>query len=424
MNQKREINNNVVNLSPTLFEAGRVKIGMKGEKRQSQGGGTWQAPVKLDHFVITKNNRDATGNFVRDEELMARLTKDADGKIRKIPIVLLYDDINLNFISSYTCYMGTSLMCRGDGHNANEAVIQQGKLVGWAGRDCTCPRSEFGYEGKDKCKLTGRLQFVVRGNERLGGVHTIRTTSVHSVRAIQSALLLFKSMTGGTLAGIPLELSVNPRQVNDPTGKAQTVYVLGLEFVGDMNRLRNETHERLLDNAKFGISIKDVEREAIRMLSSSEDSRVPFGQNLSEDDQQEYFPDEVADAELVDPANAQSSPVSGSNQAGSSASDAEVSVAKSAPALPTAQAPAPAAAEVVPPAAAEPTKPTTRAARKPAETKAQAQAPAAPAAPATPAQAPAAPSAPAQAPAATNAPAEPAQEPAAPTVQANDWDFE
>lgn len=416
MNQKREINNNVVNLSPTLFEAGRVKIGMKGEVRATRNGtGTWQAPVKLDHFVITKNVRDNSGNFARDEELMAIMPKDADGKIRKIPIVLLYDDINLNFISSYTCYMGTSLMCRGDGHNANEAVVHDGKLAGWAGRDCTCPRSEFGYEGKDKCKLTGRLQFVVRGNERLGGVHTIRTTSVHSVRAIQSALLLFKSMTGGSIAGIPLELSVNPRQVNDPTGKAQTVYVLGLEFVGDMNRLRSDTHNRMLENAKFGISIKDVEREAIRLLSSSGDSKIPFGEKLSEDDQQEFFPDEIQDAELTDPSIPQSSPVSGSNQGQSLPEKAEVPATSPAPATPA----APAAA----PATQKPAARTTRKTEKAAEAEIVPPAPAAPAPPAPATPVPAA--APAAVPAAQEEikPAVNETAPEAPVVDGGDWDF-
>lgn len=280
-----QISNNVVTLSPSLYEAGRVKIGMKGEAR---GEGSRQMPVKLDHFIVVGNHRDKTGNFVREDELMKKLPKDDDGKIRRIPITFLYDDMDLNFISSYSCYMGRSLMCRGDGRTARKAVVKDGKLAGWEMIPCSCPLSEFGYEGKDKCKLSGRLQFVIRGAERLGGVYTFRTTSVHSIKAIMSAIMLIKRCTGGPLAGIPLEMSVNPRQVTSPDGRQQTAYVIGLEYVGDFRLLQDSAKQILLDNAKYGISIQHIEEEAKKLMALAP---TPFGQELDEDDKEEFFPE-------------------------------------------------------------------------------------------------------------------------------------
>ena len=292
---KHEISNNVVNLAPTLFEAGRIKIGRKGEKKVSQSGGEWQAPMKLDHFLIVGNSRDQTGNYTLEQKIMNMLPKEADGKIRHIPITLLFDDIELNFQSSYARYNGRNLFCRGDGKCANEAQIKDGKLVGWEGRDCVCSKADFEYQGKDKCKLTGRLQCVIRGSERLGGVFTFRTTSLHSVRSIMSALHLIKRFTGGPLAGIPLDMSVNPRQVTAPDGKQMTAYVIGIEYIGEQARLQETARGILMDQAKYGIEIKQIENEARKMLSNSP---AIFGEALDEDDEHEYFP-QVQEAPIL-----------------------------------------------------------------------------------------------------------------------------
>ena len=59
----------VVNLSGALPERGHIKIGGKGETRQGKSG-SYQLPVKYDHFVITTMVRDKSGNFERDTDLM------------------------------------------------------------------------------------------------------------------------------------------------------------------------------------------------------------------------------------------------------------------------------------------------------------------------------------------------------------------
>ena len=51
----------IKNLCPGLVERGKIKIGMKGETRRSQSGGTYQLPVKLNHFLITTMERGQDG---------------------------------------------------------------------------------------------------------------------------------------------------------------------------------------------------------------------------------------------------------------------------------------------------------------------------------------------------------------------------
>jgi len=289
----------VKGITPTLFEAGKVKIGRKGKEREGNNG-KWQAPEKLDHFLITRTLRGQDNNFLLDESLIAKLPKDADDKLRRIPITLLYDDMSLNFQSRYACYLGKTLFCSGDGETANEAIADQNKKVsGYKQVSCTCRRAEFGYEGRDKCKITGKLQFVIRGAERIGGVHVYRTTGRNSVISIMSSLAMIQRITGGLLAGIPLELVVNPKQVADPNGAQQTVYVVSIEFAGSMQTLQDSAHKILLDNAKYGIQIGRIEDEARALLTAQP---TPFGETLDEEDEGEFFPGAhgVIRGEIVD----------------------------------------------------------------------------------------------------------------------------
>src|SRR5262245_10037567 len=102
-----------------LAEGGKIKIGGLGPERQKQSGqGTWRPPVKLDHFLVTKTTRDDEGDLALDDALMEALAKDADGKVRAIPIVLHSDALDEVFPTSYALYAGRKLFCSGDGETA------------------------------------------------------------------------------------------------------------------------------------------------------------------------------------------------------------------------------------------------------------------------------------------------------------------
>lgn len=292
MENRAKLSMNVKGITPSLFEAGKVKIGRKGKERPTQSGGTFQMPEKLDHFLITRTIRGQDNNFLLDEDLMKSLPKDADDKIRRIPITLLYDDLSLNFQSRFACYSGRTLSCSGDGENANQAIVAQDKkITGYKTVPCPCHRSEFGYKAGSPCKLTGRLQFLIRGSERIGGVHVFRTTGRNSVVAITSSLALVQRITGGFLAGIPLDLVVSPKQVVDPDGKPQTVYLVAVEYAGNVQTLQDHTHKNLLANESYRLQIQRVEDEARKLLTAQP---APFAEVLDEDDEGEFFPTSVS----------------------------------------------------------------------------------------------------------------------------------
>lgn len=280
----------ILNRRPTLPECGKIKIGRKGNARQSQGGKAFQPPQKLDHFIVTTMERDSDGNFLPDVPLMQsiaeRTGQDANA-LRKIPVRLLYNDPGLNMASRYAAYDGMTVWCSGDGETANRRQADGT----YQSRKCPCENLEPDYRGQQKCKINGNLAVLIEG-AAVRGVWRFRTTSFNSVDGLTGALLFMHGITGGQLANVPLWLTVNPKQVQDPTGKPQTIYVVGLEYQGDSNQLRQEAYTVALQASQAGLRIADIENEAKRLLEAPEDT-VFEGEDAG-DVAQEYYPQEAA----------------------------------------------------------------------------------------------------------------------------------
>lgn len=271
----------IKNLTPGLVERGKIKIGMKGAPRQSRSGNTFQAPQKLDHFIVTTMERGPDNNFLADQAIMQQLGSSP----REIPVVLVYDDIDLNFPTRYAMYNGKSLQCTGDGVAAK-----------WRNQDgthqmvqCPCNRQDPAYTGKDKCKINGTLSVIISGADVIGGVWKFRTTSYNSVVGILSSLAMIKRVSGGVLAGIPLVMKLSPKAVTDPVGGGQqTVYIVSLEYRGSSQSLRDQGYTTLLEQQKHGVRIEHIEEQARMMLSYQPD---PY-EAEADDIVPEFFPEQ------------------------------------------------------------------------------------------------------------------------------------
>ena len=92
---------------PMLAEVGKIKIGGKGKQTVSQKGKVFRLPEKYDHFVVTTNFKDiSTDRYIPDTELMqkiAEMTKQDPDNLKLIPVTLLFDDPNLNFMVRFSC---------------------------------------------------------------------------------------------------------------------------------------------------------------------------------------------------------------------------------------------------------------------------------------------------------------------------------
>jgi hypothetical protein len=250
----------VRNLRPGLTECGKIKIGVKGDMRTSKGGKDFQPPQKLDHFVITTLTRGPDNNFLRDEEIHGRLGE----KPTDIPIRLLFNDPFLNFQTVYAAFKGSQRFCTGDGEEAER--LQDNGTVKHIG--CPCQLLDPGYQGADKCKINGTLSVVIDGAAVVGGVWKLRTTSINTCQGIASSLTLLSGLTGGQIAGIPLMLTLRPKAAVTPGGQSTTVYVVGLEYRGTIEELRQLALERATADAAFGERMNRVEEQARLMLAA------------------------------------------------------------------------------------------------------------------------------------------------------------
>lgn len=99
-------------------------------------------------------------------------------------------------------------------------------------------------------------------------------------------MMFLQTATGGTLAGIPLKLTLTPQQAqpkNSPT--AHTIYVVNLEYAGTMEQLLNETIKTIQTRHAMQADIQRLESTARLALDA------PETEEEIEDIEAEWYPD-------------------------------------------------------------------------------------------------------------------------------------
>jgi hypothetical protein len=178
-------------LTPPIV--GRITIGKVVEKHGKR------LPEKDDEFTITSQvqTKDGWAPHPLDE----RLRKAAGGKLRSIPVRLLFNDPDLNLRASYCLFDRQSgrPLCVGDGAHCKRSTSS-----GIQSLPCPAPEScEIGAAGG--CKPYGRLNVRIGDDDDLGGF-IFRTTGFNSIRTLATRLKYFDAVSGGRLACLALEL--------------------------------------------------------------------------------------------------------------------------------------------------------------------------------------------------------------------------
>ncbi len=290
-------------LNPKVVELGSVRIGTLGPERTSGNSGRkWRPPVKLDHFIVTGNVRDASGQLIQDKDLMDRLSQEwgdqRDGKLRQIPITLLSDEIEDSLRSAYVHYRGKVCLARSDGVKLwKYADLKTGQMLKEPQElDWNPEWLNSKFNDMAMFKKHTVLDFVIRnGNARWGGVYRFRTTSMITGDQLYGSLLHLQRLTNGVMTGMPLMLVIRPMQVA-PDGRPTTVYVVHVELHGaDLEQLQM----RALEVAKF------QKTNLLEMRTLRNDFRKLMREPGSDEDeyttaeiQQEFHPDDV-DAGVV-----------------------------------------------------------------------------------------------------------------------------
>jgi hypothetical protein len=247
-------------------QLGKIKIGMKGEKRSGERG-DWYLPKKLDHFLITTLQRGEGENFILDQELMDSLPKDEDGKIRRLPIALLSNDLDEIVRRRHLWYLGQRKAGESDGKKLTlwyspkkpHNLLDKPLVIDW-----TCSEDE---ENLDVAKLVNEervfkkhttFNCMIRSpHARFGGVYQLRSVGEINWDQIYNSIANIKELTGGFLRFLPLELVIRPTQVC-PLVKGvpapSVVYVVHVEVKGftldGIRQLAYEQMTREIDDAR------------------------------------------------------------------------------------------------------------------------------------------------------------------------------
>jgi hypothetical protein len=261
-------------LTDRFLEVGKIKIGGKGEKHKSQKGGEYRLPVRFEHFVVTTTERDTGDNYKQDEQVHKLIGAEP----KELSIRLPFDDIDMNFYTSFSFYESRKNKCRGNGIKA-EWTEKDGKK-----REIPC-KQDCKYLVEGKCKPSGILSCHISKSMNVGGIYRFRTHSWNTVSAILSALKYFKeNIPGGILQGIPFKLVF----LKKSTAEHGNVPVVTL--VGDGQELINMRklgHDELENRARLGITLGHAEQKAIAI------GYKPEGNDKPGDVQDEFYGDTI-----------------------------------------------------------------------------------------------------------------------------------
>lgn len=174
---------------------GRISIGRVVEKNGKR------LPEKDDQFTLTTQVQNR-GEWVL-HPLNESLRKANPGKLRSIPVRMLFNDPDLNLRAEYTLFDRETgrPVCVGNGERCKR-IEQDGIAI----LPCPSPEAcQFG--GPGGCKPYGRLNVTV-GDEDEMGSFIFRTTSFNSIRTLAARLHYFSAVSGNLLACLSLELKL------------------------------------------------------------------------------------------------------------------------------------------------------------------------------------------------------------------------
>lgn len=261
-------------LTPPVL--GRISIGKVVERNGKR------LPEKDDQFTITTQVQSKDGWIPHplDEELRKNTT---NGKLRTIPVRMLFNDPDLNLRAEYSLFDRTSgrPLCVGNGETCRR-YTQAGV------QSLPCPSPEGCELAKGgACKPYGRLNVKIGDDDELG-TFIFRTTGFNSIRTLAARLSYYKAVSGNLLACLPLELRLR--------GKSTTQSHRGTIYYVDLGVREGMSLEDAITEAK-SVATRRVEagldQPALDAAAHAGFENAAF--ELSEEDSQEiveeFFPD-------------------------------------------------------------------------------------------------------------------------------------
>lgn len=184
---------------------GRISIGKVIEKNGKR------LPEKDDQFTITSQVQSKDGWLAHPFDEGFR--KEQGGKIRTIPIRLLFNDPDLNFRAEYSLFDRNTgrPLCVGSGETCKR---QSGEGI----KSLPCPSPDgCALATGGNCKPYGRLNVSIGDDDPLGSF-VFRTTGFNSIRTLAARLQYFQAISGNRLSCLPLELRLRGKSTRQSHG--------------------------------------------------------------------------------------------------------------------------------------------------------------------------------------------------------------
>nr|WP_321329922.1 hydrolase or metal-binding protein [Alcaligenes faecalis] len=255
-------------LSITPPVLGRISIGHVVERNGKR------LPEKDDQFTITSQIQTKEGWIIHplDE---AQRKNSPNGKLRSIPVTLLFNDPDLNLRAEYSLFDRSTArpMCVGNGETCRRVTTSGIQTLPCPSTD-SCEMAKGGA-----CKPYGRLNVKLGDDDQLG-TFIFRTTGYNSIRTLAARLHYFKAVSGDLLACMPLELRLRGKSTAQSRGTP--IYYVDLTIRDGM------TLEEALTQAQQTYA----QREALAYNQQALDAiaRAGLGNGAFEED-----PDEAQD---------------------------------------------------------------------------------------------------------------------------------
>ncbi|AOJ74542.1 MULTISPECIES: hypothetical protein [Burkholderia cepacia complex] len=209
---------------------GRITIGKIVEKNGKR------LPEKDDQFTLTTQVQQR-GEWML-HPLNETLRKATSGKLRAIPVRVLFNDPDLNLRSEYSLFDRDTgrPVCVGNGETCRRVTD-----AGIEALPCPSPDGcTFGRQGN--CKPYGRLNVIVGDDDEMGSF-ILRTTSYNSIRTLAARLHYFRAVSGNLLACLPLELKLRGKSTTQSFRSAIYYVDLGVRSGNKLEQALIEAKE-------------------------------------------------------------------------------------------------------------------------------------------------------------------------------------
>ena len=256
---------------------GRISIGRVIERNGMR------LPEKDDQFTLTSQVQNREGWLLHP--LDESLRQQVGGKLRSLPVRLLFNDPSLNLRADYNLF---------DRSTGRPLCVGNGETCRRAGQDgietLPCPGSDTCRFAEGQCKPYARFNVRI-GDEDETGTFVLRTTSFNTIRTLAARLQYFQAVSGGLLACLPLELKLRGKSTTQ-SHRAPIFYVDLLirsgmtleEAIADARRLDAVRKEAGFDQAALdGAARQGFANGAFEEMDEDVPAVV-----------EEFFPDEGA----------------------------------------------------------------------------------------------------------------------------------